>query len=129
MNKKIFIVDDHPIFRQGLIRIIGEMPGLDLVGEAGDGAEALMRCEELKPDIVVVDISLPSMNGFELIRKLDAINFQGEFIVLTMYNESVYFDEALELNVRGYLLKEKYRGARAGRLHTDSDPYSGPGQR
>lgn len=106
MNKNIFIVDDHPIIRQGLIKIIGEMSGFELIGESGDGAEAFLLCENLKPDIIVVDISLPSMSGFELIRKLNENKFQKEFIVLTMYKEEEYFDEAMELNVKGYILKE-----------------------
>ncbi|MDI6802494.1 MAG: response regulator transcription factor [Bacteroidota bacterium] len=106
MAKKIFIVDDHPIVRQGLIKIIGDMTGFELVGEAGDGAEALKLCEQLKPDIVVVDISLPSMNGFELIRHLNDKPFTKDYIVMTMFKEEEYFDEALELNVKGYILKE-----------------------
>lgn len=106
MSKKIIIVDDHPIVRQGLLKIIEDMEGFDVVGESGDGVEALKLCEELKPDIIVVDISLPKMNGFELIRNLNSLSFKKEYIVMTMYKEEEYFDEALELNVKGYILKE-----------------------
>ncbi|RCK75840.1 MAG: DNA-binding response regulator, LuxR family [Ignavibacteriae bacterium] len=106
MAKKIFIVDDHPIVRQGLIKIIEDMDGFELVGESGDGVEALKLCEQLKPDIIVVDISLPSMNGFELIRNLNEKTFKKDYIVMTMYKEEEYFDEAIELDVKGYILKE-----------------------
>lgn len=106
MSKKIFIVDDHPIVRAGLIKIIEGMDGFELAGESGDGAEALKLCERLKPDIIVVDISLPSMNGFELIRNLNVKQFKKDYIVMTMFKEEEYFDEALELNVKGYILKE-----------------------
>ncbi len=106
MSKRIFIVDDHPIVRQGLRKLIEEKTDYKLVGEADDGIQALKFIEELKPDIIVVDISLPMMNGFELIRILMKEPYQKEFIVLTMYKEEEYFDEAFDLDVKGFILKE-----------------------
>lgn len=109
MNKRIFIVDDHPIIRQGLRKMIEEKTVHKFVGEADNGAQAIKLIEELKPDIIVVDISMPEMNGFELIRALMNKPFAKEFIMLTMYKEEEYFNEAMDLNVKGYILKESTR--------------------
>lgn len=106
MSKNIFIVDDHPMIRQGLRKMIEEKTDHKFVGEADNGVQALKLIEELKPDIIVVDISMPEMSGFELIRLLKKKPFAIEFIMLTMYKEEEYFNEAMELDVKGYLLKE-----------------------
>lgn len=106
MSKRIFIVDDHPMIRQGLRKLIEEKTDYKFVGEADNGVEALNQIEGLKPDIVVVDVSMPEMNGFELIRRLKKRPFTIDFIMLTMYKEEEYFNEAMELDVKGYILKE-----------------------
>ncbi len=109
MNTKQFtvvIADDHPIFRQGLVKIVASTDDFKVIGEAGDGLEALRLIEEKKPDIVVVDISMPSMNGLELIKVLKENKYGGKFIILTMYREEEYFDKAFELGINGYILKE-----------------------
>lgn len=106
MSKRIFIVDDHPIVRHGLRKMVEEKTEHTFVGEADNGIQALKQIEELKPDIIVVDISMPGMNGFELIRTLIKNPFPKEFIMLTMYKEEEYFNEAMELDVKGYILKE-----------------------
>jgi DNA-binding NarL/FixJ family response regulator len=106
MPTTVFIADDHPIFRQGLVRIIDAIPDFKVVGEAGDGEEALLLIEERKPNVVVVDVSMPIMDGIELINTLSERFFDGEFVVLTMYREEAYFNEAMDLGAKGYLLKE-----------------------
>ncbi|HSQ75376.1 MAG TPA: response regulator transcription factor, partial [Bacteroidota bacterium] len=75
-------------------------------GEAGDGPEALLLLQEKHPDIAVLDIAMPGMNGLEVIRASRGHGFPGEFVVLTMYKEEAYLDEALDLGVAGYLLKD-----------------------
>lgn len=102
----VIIADDHPIFRQGLVKIVENTNDFKLVGEAGDGLEALKLIEEKRPDIIVADISMPSMDGLAVIRALVDKKYQGKFIVLTMYQEEEYFNEAMNLGVHGYLLKE-----------------------
>ncbi len=103
---KIFIADDHPIFRQGLLKIMEADPDLEIVGESGDGEEALQLIKELKPEIAVLDISMPGKSGLEIVREIQKESLKLEFIILTMFNEEEYFDEAMDYGVKGYLLKE-----------------------
>lgn len=104
--KTILIADDHPIFRQGLVRIVEGTKEFRLVGEAGNGREALSAIRTLQPDLAVVDISMPEMSGLEIVRAAGRENLPVEFVILTMYREEEYFQEAMELGVRGYVLKE-----------------------
>ena len=108
MEKKhsILIVDDHPIFRQGLVKSVEQIEEFEIVGEVGDGRKALDVIETRIPDIVVVDISMPSMTGFDFIRSAQNKYPNMKFIILTMYKEKEYFNTAMELGVNGYLLKE-----------------------
>ncbi len=110
MSTTIIVADDHPIFRQGLIRSIHEAGGFVVVGEAAEGNQALGMIEELRPDIAVVDIAMPVMDGLSLMRAAIARSLECAFVVMTMYREEEYFKEALELGVRGYLLKESAAG-------------------
>jgi DNA-binding NarL/FixJ family response regulator len=103
---RILIADDHPIFRHGLVRAVEGTPGLAVVGEAGNGKEALALLKSLKPDIVVLDISMPEMDGLQVMRSARKDSYEGAFVVLTMYREEEYFNEALDLGALGYLLKE-----------------------
>lgn len=107
MNKtRIIICDDHPIFRQGLRQIIKKQDIWEIVGECGDGNTALKLINELKPDIAMLDISMPGMDGIELARWIHSENLPIKVIILTMYKEKVYFDKAMDAGVNGYLLKE-----------------------
>lgn len=103
---KIFIADDHPIFRQGLLQIIEGDPELEIVGESGDGEEALQLIRSLCPDIAVLDISMPGMSGLEIVSEVQKESLKVEFIILTMFDDEEYFDEAMDYGVKGYLLKE-----------------------
>jgi len=103
---KVLIADDHPIFRQGLMRILQADESLEIVAECSDGDEALKKINELKPDVAVLDISMPGKNGLDIVRHLKQQDKITEFIILTMYKEEEYFNEALDLGVKGYLLKE-----------------------
>jgi len=110
MSTRIVVADDHPIFRQGLIRSIQEAGGFDVVGEAADGRQALDILEQLRPDIAVVDIAMPMMDGLALVRTAASRSLACSFVMMTMYKEEEYFREALELGVMGYLLKESTAG-------------------
>lgn len=103
---RILIADDHPIFRHGLVRVVEGTPGFAVVGEAGNGKEALALLTTLQPDIAVLDISMPEMDGLEVMRAARRGSYEGAFVVLTMYREEEYFNEALDLGALGYLLKE-----------------------
>src|SRR5262245_45313386 len=103
---KLLIVDDHPVFRRGLRQIIEEHPRFVIVGEASDGETGLQMVNELKPDVAVVDIDMPHLNGLEMLRALHRMNSPVSVLVLTMYNEPDMFDAAMDLGVKAYVLKE-----------------------
>jgi DNA-binding NarL/FixJ family response regulator len=103
---KVLIVDDHPVFRRGLREIIEENPGFRIAGEASDGEAALRLAAELRPDIAVVDIDMPRVNGLEMVRRLQETKLPVTVVFLTMYREEDMFDAAMDLGVKAYVLKE-----------------------
>jgi DNA-binding NarL/FixJ family response regulator len=103
---KLLIVDDHPVFRRGLREIIEESSEFRIVGEASDGEMALRLVVELKPNIAVVDIDLPRLNGLEVVRALQTKELHVSVVFLTMYNEEDMFNAAMDLGVKAYVLKE-----------------------
>lgn len=105
-QKKIIVADDHPMFRQGIVRQI-ESDGLfKIVAEGGDGVEAMRLIEKLGPDIALLDINMPGLSGLEVVQKCKEENLSTEFVILTMYKEEQYFNKAMDIGVLGYLLKE-----------------------
>jgi len=103
---RILIADDHPIFRKGLRQVIQSDPEMDVVYEAEDGAAALRFAAELQPDVVVLDVDMPAMNGLEVAKEIQRLNLGCRVIFLTMYKEEDLFNEALDHGVRGYILKD-----------------------
>jgi DNA-binding NarL/FixJ family response regulator len=102
---RILMVDDHPVVLAGLKALVGADPDLSIVGEARDGRTALRMAAQLAPDVVVLDISLPEMNGIELTAALRAERPECRVLVLTVHEERAYLRQLIELGVRGYLLK------------------------
>ncbi|MEI7732039.1 MAG: response regulator transcription factor [Verrucomicrobiota bacterium] len=102
----LLIVDDHPIFRQGLRQIIEAQPGFCVVQEAGDGAAAVKLAATLKPDIILLDIDMPGMNGLDAMRAMRQQRVTAGIICLTMYKEADMFNEAMNLGATGYVLKD-----------------------
>jgi DNA-binding NarL/FixJ family response regulator len=105
-KKKVFIVDDHPIVRDGLTTIINHEKDLAVCGEAEEAQDALKAVSELKPDVVIVDVTLKSSNGIELTKILKARYSALPVIVLSIHDESIYAERALRAGARGYLMKE-----------------------
>ena len=103
---KVFVADDHQIFRQGLIKLLESESSINIVGENGDGAEAFQLIKQLTPDIAILDISMPRMNGLEIVKQIKKQDLPVEFIILTMYDDEEYFNEAVDRGVKGYLLKD-----------------------
>ena len=103
---KVLIVDDHPLFRQGLRQVVEADPGFELIGEAGDGETALRLIQERVPDIAVLDVNLPQLSGLEVARRLQEKKLSTRLVILTMYKEEETFNRALDYGVKGYVLKE-----------------------
>jgi len=103
---KVFVADDHQIFRQGLLKLLETEKSITIVGESGDGLESLRMIKELNPEIAILDISMPNMNGLEIVKQIKKNDLPVEFIILTMYADEEYFNEALDRGVKGYLLKD-----------------------
>lgn len=106
MPAKVFIVDDHPIFRHGLQQVITRDPGFTVVGEAGDGTAALAEIKRLKPEIAILDVRLPGLGGLELARALRALNPPVAIVFLTMTDDEGTFNAAVDLGAQGFIVKE-----------------------
>lgn len=106
---KIMIADDHLLIRQGLRLILETEPDLELVGEASDGAEALRLCKKLKPDVVLMDLRMPNMDGLTAIEKLRVEQPEIAVVILTTFNEDKLMFRGLQAGARGYLLKDTDR--------------------
>lgn len=102
---KVLLADDHTIVREGLLALLHEQQDIAVVGTAENGREAVEKARRLFPDIVVMDIAMPLLNGIEATRQLRRLLPQTKVIVLTMYADEVYVLRALQAGVRGYLLK------------------------
>ena len=100
------MADDHPIVRQGLKQIIETDGAISIVAEAGDGDTALALIEKHKPDVAVLDIDMPEMDGFDVVRSLQQKKIEIEIVFLTMHSEDEIFQEAMDLGVKGYVLKD-----------------------
>ena len=105
--KRIFIVDDHPMMRQGLVQLIGAETDLAICGEAENAERALDAINSLKPDLVLADISLPGKNGLELIKDFQALQPGLPVLVISMHDESLYAGRVLRAGGRGYIMKQE----------------------
>lgn len=106
-QKSILIVDDHPLVREGIATLIREEPGLRVSAEAGTAAEALLAVEEGRPDLVLLDITLPGTSGIELLKDLRLRYPRMHVLVLSMHEESVYAERALRAGASGYIMKQE----------------------
>jgi len=107
---RILLADDHAVVRQGFRMILAAQPDMEIVGEAGNGREALELAGSLKPEIVVMDVAMPELNGIEATRRLAELAPHARVIALSMHKDSVYVREVLRAGARGYLLKESGAG-------------------
>jgi DNA-binding NarL/FixJ family response regulator len=105
--RKIFIVEDHPVFRQGLRQMVNLEEDLNVCGEAGDYDEALKGITRLKPDLALVDITLPGKSGLDLIKKLRSANDQIKLLIVSMHDEALYADRVLRAGGDGYIMKQE----------------------
>lgn len=103
---RLLIADDHEIFRIGMVKTIARDKNFSIIAQAGDGKEALALIRETGPDIAILDVSMPVMNGLDVGRAVYQEALPTEVIFLTMYNDITCFNTAMDIGVRGYLLKE-----------------------
>ncbi|MHB0868580.1 MAG: response regulator [Chloroflexota bacterium] len=108
MSKKtsVFLADDHAVLRAGLKMLIDAQPDLQVVGEAEDGEEAIERITSLKPDLALMDVNMPRLDGLEALRRIKAACPQVRVLVLSMYDDEGYLRRALENGASGYILKK-----------------------
>ncbi len=105
--KQIFIVDDHPIFREGLVGLVKREADLAVCGEADNARQALSAIESLKPDLVLADIGLPGKSGLELVKDLRAVCPEMAILVISMHDETLYAERVLRAGGRGYIMKQE----------------------
>lgn len=107
MNKiRVLIVDDHSLLRQGLSQLLSLETDIDVIGTAQDGEEAIAKCQELKPDVVLMDINMPKVNGIQALRRIKDIGFKAKVIMLTIHDDREYLYETMNLGAEGYVLKD-----------------------
>jgi two-component system response regulator NreC len=126
---RILLADDHALVRQGFRMILAAQPDMEIVGEAGNGREAVELAERLKPDLVVMDVTMPELNGIEATRRLATSVPRTRVLALSMHKDSVYVREILRAGARGYLLKDSVDAdlLAAVRAVANGDGYLSPG--
>jgi DNA-binding NarL/FixJ family response regulator len=106
MSISVFVADDHAIVRDGLVALLRTHPGIEIVGTASDGREAVAKVRQAKPRVVILDISMPELNGIDAARQIIASLPETLIVMLSMHSGAQYVFQALEAGARGYLLKE-----------------------
>ena len=103
---RILLADDHAILRKGLRSLIDAQPDLEVVGEAEDGRVAVQRAKELDPDVVIMDVSMPEVNGIQATERLKQTALKAKVVALTAYDDGIYLRQLLEAGAEGYVLKK-----------------------
>lgn len=107
MKRRVLVVDDHPIIREGLAQMINREPDLAVCGDAADMQMALQLAETLKPDILIVDVSLDGPDGLDLLKHIRAHDPSLPVLILSMHDESIYAERALRAGANGYIMKQE----------------------
>ena len=105
MTVRILIADDHPVVRHGLRTLLAEHEGWEVIAEAGNGIEAVAMADQLKPDVVVLDLSMPRMHGLEACRQIRERTPESEILIVTQHDSPQMMQEALLCGARGYVVK------------------------
>ncbi|MCB2226042.1 MAG: response regulator transcription factor [Desulfarculaceae bacterium] len=103
---RAIICDDHAIFRQGIKQVLAANPALEVVGEAGDGLEAVALVKKLAPEVVIMDITMPELTGIEATREIVALRPETRVVILSVHSRKTFISEALKAGARGYVLKD-----------------------
>lgn len=105
-KKRLIIIDDHPLFREGIKTILSRKPGYDVVGETGTGREGLQLVRELRPDLVLLDLSLPDIRGIELISDILTYSVDTGILIVSMHSKMDYIVKSFQYGAMGYIVKE-----------------------
>jgi DNA-binding NarL/FixJ family response regulator len=106
MKTRIVVADDHTLFRQGIRTLIASEADMEVVAEASNGGDAIEKCGELRPDVVLMDIGMPGLSSFEATRQIKKIRPETKILFLTMYDDEDYLVEGMEVGASGYVLKD-----------------------
>lgn len=120
-NYRVFLIDDHALFRKGVGQMISAEPNFEVVGEASSGLEGLELAQQLRPDIVLIDLNMKGINGLETLRRFKLTDLDSRFIVLTVSNAEDDLLEALRAGADGYLLKDMDPAELCGNLKKVAD--------
>lgn len=125
---RIVLADDHQMFRQGIVSLIADEPDLEIVGEASNGHQALQLVRDLKPDLLVMDVSMPELSGIQLMARLKHDGLGVRVLALTAFGDTAYLRQLLASGVTGYLLKQAAADEliKAIRLVASGDTYLDP---
>jgi DNA-binding NarL/FixJ family response regulator len=131
-KRRIFLVEDHPIFRDGLSKLLDAEPDLTVCGEAGNARQGMKSIAALKPDLVVVDINLPDKSGLELIKEIRHSKLPVKLLAVSMYAEAVYAQRVLRAGGDGYVMKQEdpevivfaIRDVLAGHVYVSDDVFA-----
>ncbi len=107
MKIRVVLAEDHPVVRKGIKDILASVPDIEVAGEAGDGEEALRMVQEYKPDLLLLDMELPVLDGVEITEKLNQTESGVKILVLSSYSDRGYIQEMISLGVSGYLIKDE----------------------
>lgn len=111
MNRiRVVLADDHTLVRAGLRSLLASIPGVEVVGEAGNGVEASRLVSELRPDVVLMDVSMPALNGIEATRRIVKLQPRTRILIVSMHSDREYVRQALVAGAHGYLLKDTQPG-------------------
>jgi DNA-binding NarL/FixJ family response regulator len=106
---KVILADDHPVVRDGIRAMLSRQPDISVVGEAKNGIEAVEKARELQPDVILMDLRMPELDGVEAMRRIRAFDARVKFLVLTTYDNDEFIFQAIEAGAKGYLLKDASR--------------------
>ncbi|MFW6693314.1 response regulator [Streptomyces sp. MAR4 CNX-425] len=110
MTIRVLIVDDQEMVREGFSVLLGAQPDIEVAGEAGDGQQAVAKVAELRPDVVLMDVRMPNVNGLEATRRIVAADADAKVLVLTTFDQDEYVYQALRAGASGFLLKDASAG-------------------
>ena len=126
---RVLLAEDHTLVRQGFRRILEDDPKITVVGEASTGLEAIDQCKTLKPDVVVMDLSMPELGGLEATAEILKADPEIKIVILSMYSNQAYIRKAFELGAKGYILKNAIEVDlnRAIKALSEGEAYFSPG--